>query len=114
MYTPEDSLVFGGNFLHSFNIPQQLMVAQMEEDTKVGPAASAESGVRVHLWSYNSSAVMAEHAAMASLLLCSGTGKVPIPILWYCALVYPLLLQQEAADTGCVGRGLEERGGQRG
>lgn len=35
MYTPVDSLVFGGNFLHSFNIPQQLRVAQVEEDTKV-------------------------------------------------------------------------------
>ena len=35
MYTPEDSLVFGGNFLHSFAIEKQLRVAQIEELTKV-------------------------------------------------------------------------------
>lgn len=35
MYTPKDSLVFGGNFLHSFNIPQQLAVAEIESKTKV-------------------------------------------------------------------------------
>jgi len=31
VYTPHDSLVFGGNFLHSFNIPMQLRIAQLEE-----------------------------------------------------------------------------------
>ena len=35
VYTPEDSLVFGGNFLHSFAIEKQLRVAQTEELTKV-------------------------------------------------------------------------------
>ncbi|KAJ8683024.1 hypothetical protein QAD02_018816 [Eretmocerus hayati] len=35
VYTPEDSLVFGGNFLHSFGIEKQLKVAQVEERTKV-------------------------------------------------------------------------------
>ena len=36
VYTPSDSLVFGGNFLHSFNIAQQLTVAVLEKETKVG------------------------------------------------------------------------------
>ena len=36
VYTPADSLVFGGNFLHSYNITQQLRVAAMENSTKVG------------------------------------------------------------------------------
>ena len=35
VYTPEDSLVFGGNFLHSFSIEKQIRVAQIEEITKV-------------------------------------------------------------------------------
>ncbi|XP_015117813.1 jmjC domain-containing histone demethylation protein 1 [Diachasma alloeum] len=35
VYTPQDSLVFGGNFLHSFGIDKQLKVAQVEEQTKV-------------------------------------------------------------------------------
>lgn len=35
VYTPEDSLVFGGNFLHSFAIEKQIRVAQIEEITKV-------------------------------------------------------------------------------
>ncbi|XP_058808657.1 jmjC domain-containing histone demethylation protein 1-like [Phymastichus coffea] len=35
VYTPDDSLVFGGNFLHSFGIDKQLRVAQVEEQTKV-------------------------------------------------------------------------------
>ena len=35
MYTPSDSIVFGGNFLHSFNIAQQLLVAEVERRTKV-------------------------------------------------------------------------------
>jgi len=35
VYTPEDSLVFGGNFLHSFNITQQMGVAEVERATKV-------------------------------------------------------------------------------
>lgn len=35
VYTPEDSLVFGGNFLHSYGIVKQLKVAQVEDSTKV-------------------------------------------------------------------------------
>lgn len=35
VYTPEDSLVFGGNYLHSFSIEKQIRVAQIEEITKV-------------------------------------------------------------------------------
>ena len=44
MYTPSDSLVFGGNFLHSFNIAQQLTVAALEDEIKVG----ANSHARLH------------------------------------------------------------------
>lgn len=35
VYTSEDSLVFGGNFLHSFAIEKQLRIAQVEDITKV-------------------------------------------------------------------------------
>lgn len=35
VYTPVDSLVFGGNFLHSFNISSQLVVAEVEDRTHV-------------------------------------------------------------------------------
>ena len=35
VYTTKDSIVFGGNFLHSFNIPMQLKVYQIETKTKV-------------------------------------------------------------------------------
>ena len=35
VYTPADSLVFGGNFLHSFGIDKQLKIAMVEEATKV-------------------------------------------------------------------------------
>ena len=35
VFTPEDSLVFGGNYLHSFSIEKQIRVAQIEEITKV-------------------------------------------------------------------------------
>lgn len=35
VYTPSDSLVFGGNFLHSFAIDKQLRVSQAEDTTKV-------------------------------------------------------------------------------
>lgn len=35
VFTPEDSIVFGGNFLHSFAIEKQLRVAQVEDTTKV-------------------------------------------------------------------------------
>uniref|UniRef100_A0A1B6EBZ4 [histone H3]-dimethyl-L-lysine(36) demethylase n=1 Tax=Clastoptera arizonana TaxID=38151 RepID=A0A1B6EBZ4_9HEMI len=35
VYTPKDSLVFGGNFLHSFSISKQLRIAKVEDTTKV-------------------------------------------------------------------------------
>ncbi|CAM9176570.1 unnamed protein product, partial [Lampetra planeri] len=35
VYTPEDALVFGGNFLHSFNIPMQLRIYSIEDKTRV-------------------------------------------------------------------------------
>jgi F-box/leucine-rich repeat protein 10/11 len=35
VYTPEDSLIFGGNFLHSFGMEKQLQVAHIEEVTRV-------------------------------------------------------------------------------
>ncbi|XP_053328609.1 lysine-specific demethylase 2B isoform X2 [Spea bombifrons] len=35
VYTPADSLVFGGNILHSFNIPMQLHVYEIEDRTRV-------------------------------------------------------------------------------
>lgn len=34
-YTPEDSLVFGGNFLHSYGVPAQLRVREIEITTHV-------------------------------------------------------------------------------
>ena len=36
VYTPVDTLVFGGNILHSFNIPMQLTIHEIENRTKVG------------------------------------------------------------------------------
>ncbi|XP_077460490.1 lysine-specific demethylase 2A-like isoform X2 [Stigmatopora argus] len=35
VYTPMDSIVFGGNFLHSFNIPMQLNICNLEDRTRV-------------------------------------------------------------------------------
>lgn len=35
VYTPVDSLVFGGNFLHCYGIDKQLKIAQVEDSTKV-------------------------------------------------------------------------------
>ncbi|KAG7517839.1 hypothetical protein JOB18_017280 [Solea senegalensis] len=35
VYTPQDTLVFGGNFLHSFNIPMQLNIYSIEDRTRV-------------------------------------------------------------------------------
>ncbi|TKS69361.1 Lysine-specific demethylase 2A [Collichthys lucidus] len=35
VYTPLDSMVFGGNFLHSFNIPMQLNICNIEDRTRV-------------------------------------------------------------------------------
>ncbi|XP_062590943.1 lysine-specific demethylase 2A-like isoform X1 [Saccostrea cucullata] len=35
VFTPKDSLVFGGNFLHSYNIENQLRVSEVEDRTRV-------------------------------------------------------------------------------
>lgn len=35
VYTPEDSLVFGGNFLHNYNMETQLTVSDIEDRTHV-------------------------------------------------------------------------------
>lgn len=35
MFTPEDSVVIGGNFLHSFNVDTQLKVYKIEDETDV-------------------------------------------------------------------------------
>lgn len=47
VYTPADSLVFGGNILHSFNIPMQLRVYEIEDRTRV---RSLHYAVCVGLW----------------------------------------------------------------
>jgi len=35
VYTPVDTLVFGGNFLHSYSIKGQIRISQIEDNTKV-------------------------------------------------------------------------------
>ncbi len=35
VYAAQDTIMFGGNFIHSFNIEKQLMVADIEEVTHV-------------------------------------------------------------------------------
>lgn len=35
VFTPEDTLVFGGNFLHNFGIEKQLRIAEVEDVTRV-------------------------------------------------------------------------------
>ena len=49
VYTPEDSLVFGGNFLHSFAIEKQLRIAQIEELTKVPAKYRFARGISLFL-----------------------------------------------------------------
>ncbi|CAF90519.1 unnamed protein product, partial [Tetraodon nigroviridis] len=43
VYTPVDSMVFGGNFLHSFNIPTQLNICNIEDRTRVCRGTLEES-----------------------------------------------------------------------
>lgn len=43
VYTPDDTLVFGGNFLHSFNIPMQLNIYNIEDRTRVGPEIQTDT-----------------------------------------------------------------------
>lgn len=38
VFTPKPSLVFGGNFLHSLNIPMQLKVGVLSSDGRAKPA----------------------------------------------------------------------------
>lgn len=45
MYTPVDSLVFGGNILHSFNVPMQLRIYEIEDRTRVGRLPPLRVGV---------------------------------------------------------------------
>lgn len=35
VFTPDDSLVFGGNFIHSYNILGQIKISEIEDNTKV-------------------------------------------------------------------------------
>lgn len=35
VFTPEDSLVFGGNFLHSYSIPMQIRIVKSEDRIRV-------------------------------------------------------------------------------
>lgn len=52
VYTPVDSLVFGGNILHSFNVPMQLRIYEIEDRTRVRgtffPGLSPRSSVPSH------------------------------------------------------------------
>lgn len=45
VYTPVDSLVFGGNILHSFNVPMQLRIYEIEDRTRVRPLPPLPAGV---------------------------------------------------------------------
>ena len=40
MFTPDDSLVFGGNFIHSYNILGQIKISEIEDNTKVNDMTS--------------------------------------------------------------------------
>lgn len=48
VYTPVDSLVFGGNILHSFNVPMQLRIYEIEDRTRVRWLPSLWVGVPSH------------------------------------------------------------------
>ena len=78
VYTPVDSLVFGGNFLHSFGMPLQLGIADIEVKTHV--SASLLNYIRLFLCAYyvlvyleNSSVECAHYwtHVMRSVLFCS-------------------------------------------
>lgn len=45
VYTPVDSLVFGGNILHSFNVPMQLRIYEIEDRTRVRRLPSLPAGL---------------------------------------------------------------------
>lgn len=44
VYTPVDSLVFGGNILHSFNVPMQLRIYEIEDRTRVRALRGGQAG----------------------------------------------------------------------
>ena len=70
MYTPVDTLVFGGNFLHSFNVPMQLHISSIEDRTRVSLQAAVIGFVpRI------------EHRFIPSLMHPSGARQVPLPVL---------------------------------
>lgn len=48
VYTPTDTLVFGGNFLHSFNIPMQLKIYNIEDRTRVSNSVLTVRYKEVH------------------------------------------------------------------
>ncbi len=55
VYTPVDTLVFGGNFLHSFNIPMQMHISSIEDRTRVSPNVSLQppfSFITCIAWSF--------------------------------------------------------------
>lgn len=52
VYTPTDSLVFGGNFMHSFGIVKQLKIAQVEDATKVRRLLIRQSNLNSNLITY--------------------------------------------------------------
>lgn len=63
MYTPVDTLVFGGNFLHSFNIPMQLNIYNIEDRTRVGLL-------------FNVSSVSTFHSIYATHICSDGTNTL--------------------------------------
>ncbi|GAA5824383.1 hypothetical protein JCM11251_000399 [Rhodosporidiobolus azoricus] len=72
VYTPSDSLVIGGNFLHSLNIPTQLRIYQIELATKVPRKFRFPHFVRL-LWFV----AKTYHARLASHF--STTPALPLP-----------------------------------
>ncbi|KAJ6656616.1 hypothetical protein lerEdw1_003503 [Lerista edwardsae] len=63
VYTPVDSLVFGGNILHSFNVPMQLRIYEIEDRTRVrafGGGNVAETLLKAEGWKEASCFVQAK------------------------------------------------------
>lgn len=98
VYTPMDTLVFGGNFLHSFNIPMQLRIYSIEDRTRVRPCSRAgrtwfprlvEQRALLNVWAgtqgkglpaVGTRLVMFLHAAsrlLRGLKLCCVMGSIP-------------------------------------
>ena len=49
VYTSADSIVFGGNFLHSFAIEKQLQVAHIEDLTRTSPPRRATGNLTIKI-----------------------------------------------------------------